>query len=105
MRVYSYRDVQWHGPELRLGRKVVATIRADATSPEMYRVLLPGSQPSGMLNKSRAKDAALGATLGRLNMQEGTPGDALVRKSRAALPGKPPPITTPAPAQITPLSS
>ena len=47
----------WNGVELRLGRRVVATVEPDGRWPGMWRAR-SGSNTGDMANLTRAKDAA-----------------------------------------------
>ena len=47
----------WNGVELRLGRRVVATVEPDGSWPGMWRARC-GSNTGDMANLTRAKDAA-----------------------------------------------
>jgi hypothetical protein len=49
--------LRWNGLELRLGRRVVATVERDATWSGMWRARCD-SNTSDMVNLTRAKDAA-----------------------------------------------
>jgi hypothetical protein len=70
----------------------VATVEPDSTHPGMWRLRLPGGQLSGMLNVTRVKEAAMAATLARLNLQEIALAASPVRSNA--------PGTTPGPAAL-----
>jgi hypothetical protein len=53
------RDAVWQGQQLHFHRRVIATVVPDRHWPEMWRVQLPGSHLSDMVNLTRAKDAAI----------------------------------------------
>jgi hypothetical protein len=53
------RDAVWKGDELYLRRRLIAQVAVDKKYPQMWRVRLPNGQLSDMVNKTRAKDAAL----------------------------------------------
>jgi hypothetical protein len=67
MRVYSYKDLRWQGPELCFGRRVVATIERDSEYPELWRVRLPSGHLIDMVNLTRARDAAVCLALSALD--------------------------------------
>ena len=67
MRIYSTRDLVWAGLELRLGRRVLATVKPDPEWPKLYRVHTP-SHVSDTVNLTRAKDAAVCLALACLNL-------------------------------------
>src|SRR5262245_54872319 len=69
MRLYSYKDLRWHGSELCFGRRAVATIERDGEYPELWRVRLPSGHLTDMINLSRARDAAVCLALLALNEQ------------------------------------
>ena len=52
------RDAVWRGNDLRLGRRVIASIVADFVWPKMWRVKV-GDRLSDIVNQTRARDAAL----------------------------------------------
>jgi hypothetical protein len=66
-RIYSRHSLTWHGNALKLDRRELARIVADANWPNMWRVQLPDGQLTDMLNRTRAKDAAFGLALATLN--------------------------------------
>src|SRR5262249_43410067 len=70
-RIYGRQDIKWDGLRLRLctGR-LLATVEDDAEWAGMYRVRLPGGYLTDMVNLTRAKDAAIGLVLAKLNSQE-----------------------------------
>ena len=57
------RDAVWRGSDLRLGRRVIASIVADPVWPNMWRVKV-GDRLTDMVNRTRARDAALSLALG-----------------------------------------
>jgi hypothetical protein len=59
------RDAVWRGNDLLIGRRLVASIVPDATWPGMWRVKI-GDRLTDMLNRSRARDAALSLAEGDL---------------------------------------
>jgi hypothetical protein len=67
----KYHDptiLQWKGLELRLKTgRLLATVEPDSKYPGMYRVRMKGGQLSGMVNLSRAKDAARSLAMASLN--------------------------------------
>jgi hypothetical protein len=56
--------VKWKGRELRLGRKLLATVVPDPDWPGLWRVALPGGHVTDHVNLTRAKDAAIALTCG-----------------------------------------
>jgi hypothetical protein len=68
--VHGRRDLAWDGLTLRLGTKagrVLATVEPDAEWPGLWRVRTPDGRLSGIVNPTRAKDAALSLALAALN--------------------------------------
>jgi hypothetical protein len=65
--MYDRQDLNWRGYNLRLGRRVVATVEPDAKWPKMYRVRLPDGDLTDMVNLTRARDAAISLALEKLN--------------------------------------
>jgi hypothetical protein len=74
----GYSDLTWDADILRKhgSKKTLATVVADETYPTMWRVRMPDGRVSGILNKARAKDAAMGAALQALNAGTGPGGAA-----------------------------
>ena len=73
MMVYSRHDLQWKGRELRLNTgRLLGTIEPDSEWAGMFRVRLPDGWLSDMVNLTRAKDAAISLSLGRLNQHQET---------------------------------
>jgi hypothetical protein len=64
----QHRDAVWRGNRLMLCGRCVATVVPDVTWPKMWRVKLPNGHVTDMVNKARAKDAAL--TLGAAALRE-----------------------------------
>ena len=69
MRINSQR-LTWVGDELVYGRKTLLRIERDGVYPEMWRVRLPDGSLTDMVNRTRAKDAAVSIALHLLNMSE-----------------------------------
>src|SRR5262245_5999975 len=69
MRINSQR-LTWVGDELVYGRRTLLRIVRDRVYPEMWRVRLPGGGLTDMVNRTRAKDAALSIAHRLLNMSE-----------------------------------
>jgi hypothetical protein len=67
----SERNLQWRGDFLYSGGKRLIGIEADSTYPGMWRVHLPSGKLSGMVNRTRAKDAAEVIILAHLNGGDG----------------------------------
>ena len=65
---YRQRHLRWTGLELRLptGRLLATVKSTDAKYPGMYRVHMPDGHVTDMVNLTRAKDAAVGLALARL---------------------------------------
>jgi hypothetical protein len=53
------RQASWQGDRLIFRRKAVAEVVRDKTYPTMWRVKLPDGSLSDMVNRTRAKDAAM----------------------------------------------
>ena len=72
MAIYSTKSLEWKGDGLHLhGKgKPVVTIVPDGKYPIMWRVRLPDGRLTDMINRTRAKDAAVSIALGILNGQE-----------------------------------
>jgi hypothetical protein len=62
--------------------RVVATIEPAETWPSMWRVRLPKRRPSDMVNRARAREAAVSLVLANLNYED-TPADAPPMRSFA----------------------
>jgi hypothetical protein len=58
-RNYCERDLRWKGDALHLGARTVARIVPDATYTGMWRIELPNGWRSDLVNRTRAKDAAV----------------------------------------------
>jgi hypothetical protein len=69
MRINSQR-LTWVGDKLVYGRRTLVRIERDGVYPEMWRVRLPDGGLTDMVNRTRAKDAALSITHRLLNMSE-----------------------------------
>ena len=65
--MYERSQLKWDGDQLRHGRRVVASIVPDTAWPAMWRVSLPGAPLTDMVNRTRAKDAAMSLALAGLN--------------------------------------
>jgi hypothetical protein len=65
---YRQRHLKWAGLELRLptGRLLATVKSTDDKYPGMYRVHMPDGHVTDMVNLTRAKDAAVGLALARL---------------------------------------
>ena len=79
---YDLHDMKWRDDALYLPRRTIplAVIAPDPVYPKMWRYLI-GGVVSGMLNKSRTKQAARFAACRVLNAQE----IAKRRRSRALM--------------------
>ena len=69
MRINSQR-LTWVGDELVYGPRTLLRIERDATYPEMWCVRLPDGGLTDMVNRTRAKDAAISIEHRLLNMSE-----------------------------------
>ena len=69
MRINSQR-LTWVGDELVYGRRTLLRIVRDRVYPEMWRVRFPDGSLTDMVNRTRAKDAALSIAHRLLNMSE-----------------------------------
>jgi hypothetical protein len=69
MRINSQR-LTWVGDELVYGRKTLLRIERDTVHPEMWRVRLPDGSLTAIVNRTRAKDAAVSIAHRLLNMSE-----------------------------------
>jgi hypothetical protein len=69
MRINSQR-LTWDGDELVYGRKTLLRIERDGVYPEMWRVRLPDGSLTDMVNRTRAKDAAVSIALRFLEVSE-----------------------------------
>jgi hypothetical protein len=69
--IFGQTDLQWEGDRLRLrSGRLLATVEPDQKWNGMWRVRLPGGYLSDMVNRSRARDAAISLALGTLNRKE-----------------------------------
>jgi hypothetical protein len=66
-RTYSRNNLVWQGDILKLNCRELARIVPDDNWPAMWRVQLPNGHPTDMLNRTRAKDAAMALALTMLN--------------------------------------
>jgi hypothetical protein len=69
MRINSQR-LTWVGHELMSGRKTLLRIDRDEVHSEMWRVRLPDGSLTDMVNRTRAKDAAVSIALRFLEVSE-----------------------------------
>jgi hypothetical protein len=69
MKINSQR-LTWVGDELVYGRTTLLRIERDGVYPEMWRVRIPDGGLTDMVNRTRAKDAALSIAHRLLNMSE-----------------------------------
>jgi hypothetical protein len=78
------RDLKWDGLQLRASTgRLLATVEPDARWAGMYRVCLVGESLTDMVNLSRAKDAAIGLVLAKLNGRK-TASEAPPARERVA---------------------
>jgi hypothetical protein len=66
-RVYSSVELEWKGDHLCLGRRKMLRIVPDEEYPGMWRVEFSDGKLSDMVNRTRAKDAAISIALQLLN--------------------------------------
>jgi hypothetical protein len=69
MRINSQR-LTWVGDELVYGRTTLLRIERDRIYPEMWRVRVPDGGLTDMVNRTRAKDAAVSIAHRLLDMSE-----------------------------------
>ena len=69
MRINSQR-LTWVGDELVYGRRTLLRIERDGVYPGMWRVRLPDGSLTDMVNRTRAKDAAVSIALRSLEVSE-----------------------------------
>lgn len=101
-RIYGRNSLAWNGNILKFNRRELARIVPDGKWPNMWRVQPANSRPSDMLNRTRAKDAALALALTTLNRKPEA------QETTAAAPPIsycPPTLPTQPPAEITASSS
>jgi hypothetical protein len=79
-RVFSSRDLNWKGDQLYCGNRRLLRIVPDQKYPGvMWRVEMPDGALTDMVNRTRAKDAAVAIGLKILNQQETSPAASPVR--------------------------
>jgi hypothetical protein len=62
------RHMRWDGGQLRLTTgRLLAIVEPDPDWPNMWRVHMPDGHVSDMVNRTRAKDAAISLALEALN--------------------------------------
>lgn len=64
------RDLAWRGDSLCYGGRVLLHIVRDERYPSMWRIRGRNGQLSDMVNRARAKDAAMSWALADLNARE-----------------------------------
>jgi len=69
MRINSQR-LTWVGDELVYGRRTLLRIERDGVYPGMWRVRLPDGSLTDMVNRTRAKDAAVSIAFRSLEVSE-----------------------------------
>jgi hypothetical protein len=82
--LYGTKDLTWTDNCLRYGRRVVATIEPDPDWVGMWRVRLPNGRLTDMVNRTRAKDAAVCLALSYLNAPRQPIRDSPIRFSERA---------------------
>jgi hypothetical protein len=82
--VFGHCDLTWRGDSLLLGQRQLAHLVPDTRHRGMWRISING-RLTDMVNKSRARDAALSLALGLLNRnaEETRSGDPSVEKNAA----------------------
>ena len=81
-RVFGSRELNWKGDQLYCGNRRLLRIVPDQKYPGvMWRVELPDGSLTDMVNRTRAKDAAVAIGLRILNGQETCPPSVSVRFS------------------------
>jgi hypothetical protein len=81
------RNSVWKGNDLIFRRRVVASIEPDSKYPNMWRVRLPNGHVTDMVNRSRAKDAAVGLAViefAKLKDRDSLAGAPPMRPNREA---------------------
>lgn len=69
--IFGRNNLYWDSDKLRLlSGRLLATVEPDQKLNGIWRVRLPGGNLSDMVNRTRAKDAAISLALGTLNRQE-----------------------------------
>lgn len=64
---YRARHLEWKGDWLYFGKRKLVRIVVDQKYPSMWRVELPDGRLTDMVNRTRAKDAAMSTGLRILN--------------------------------------
>jgi hypothetical protein len=78
IRMRERRNLTWHGDVLQFGRREVARVVPEAKA--MWRVQMPDGRLTDMVNRTRAKDAAMSLALAILD------GTQRYRETRAGGP-------------------
>jgi hypothetical protein len=87
-RTYNSRDLSWRGNDLRrVGKTTVVSIVPDQTYAGMWRIAHPDGRLSDMVNRTRAKDAAVTIALGILNSEGQETASGARTRVRAPQPG------------------
>ena len=69
--IFGRNDLKWDGDRLCLhSGRLLATVEPDQKWNGMWRVRLPDGFLSDMVNRTRARDAAISLALGALNRQD-----------------------------------
>jgi hypothetical protein len=91
MRIVSRQALTWEGNTLFFKRRKMAGIEQDARYPKMWRVKYPDGRLSGMVNLTRARDAATVLALAALNSRGEETGAAAppMRFAGEPVPGQP----------------
>jgi hypothetical protein len=87
-RTYNSRDLSWRGNDLRrVGKTTVVSIVPDQTYAGMWRIAHPDGRLSDMVNRTRAKDAAVTIALGIVNSEGQETASGARTRVRAPQPG------------------
>ena len=74
--MHDRHDLKWHGRQLKLKSRVLATVEPDGRYVGMFRVRLPSGRLTDMVNLTRAKDAAMELAVNQLNRGASRPDRA-----------------------------
>jgi len=70
MRIVSSADLVWKGDNLRFQRRKLAAVVRDKKYPTMWRVDYLDGSKSDMVNRDRARDAAISVALAKINRRQ-----------------------------------
>src|SRR5262249_1307610 len=74
--MHDRHDLKWHGRQLKLKSRVLATVEPDGRYVGMFRVRLPSGRLTDMVNLARAKGAAMELAVNQLNRGASRPDRA-----------------------------